>query len=635
MLKISFNEVTKYYGANLILDKLSFDIHEGEVVGILGTNGAGKSTIFKLLSSAEPYESGQIAISKEAKIGLLEQLPVVEASVTVREFLQEAFGELYAIKKQMVLIEEQMRQQESEALLERYGRLQVLFEHGDGYFVEDKISQICESMNIDEDFQKRFFMQLSGGEKTRACLARILLEEVNVLLLDEPTNHLDLETIEWLERFLERFKGVVVIVSHDRYFLDQTVHRIMELKNGTIEHYGGGYTFYTAEKEMRFEQQQNQYEKNQKKIKQLEAAAKRLRIWAKIGDNEKLYKQAVNIERRIEKMPKVEKPVKDREIKQAFELSEKRSKEILTLQDVAKMYGDNCVFKGLSGQIFYKDRVAVLGENGSGKTTLLKAIVGEISVDSGNVALAPSVSMAYLPQEIEFESPKMTVIEFLMNELSLTSGKARAVLAAYHFRSEMIEKLIGRLSGGEKTRLMLSVMMEKSVNLLILDEPTNHLDLKSREWVENAIDDYEGTVIFVSHDRHFINKFAEKIWWLESGKITVIDGDYEAYKAYKSKMLNESLHHKKSFNEPIVNESRHPESVSQNQENPKAVQRKNTFMIEKLEGEIETLEQVLEKIEREIELNVDDYQLIQLKLEEKRQVELEMAQIYERWEQYV
>ncbi len=635
MIKIGFSEIDKFYGANQVLNQLTFDVHESEVVGILGANGAGKTTLFKLLLGSENWESGQIFISKQAKIGLLEQIPSVNPELDVRSYLESAFERLFEIQRDMKKLEHRLLTEQDEALIEKYGKLQIAFEHGNGYLIEDKIDQICETLSITSEMQMHPYMKLSGGEKTRVNLAKILLQDVNVLLLDEPTNHLDLDTIEWLESFLMTFKGIVLIISHDRYFLDQTVTRIIEIKEGKAELYGGGYTFYASEKELRYEQQLSQFEQNQKKLKQLEAAAKRLHQWATQADNPKLHKQAFAIEKRIERMPKIEKPLKESTIKNQFVASSLRSKEMLKLDGVCKAFGDKKILEGLTAKVFYKDQIAILGHNGSGKSTLLKLIMNQLDLDSGLAEFAPSVNVAYLPQEIIFDNPNMTVLEFIMDALSLNEGQGRAVLAGYKFQQEMVFKKIGALSGGEKTRLKLCEMMQLKVNFLLLDEPTNHLDLKSREWIEDAIEDYTGTLVFVSHDRHFINKFAKKIWWLKDQKLRVIDGDYERYKAEKQSQivddkLEDHVEAVKYAPEVIKLEQSESDSVKIENSNKK----KNTFMIEKLEQEMLNIENRLQTIEQEMATYFDDYQRVQALLEDKEVLETEYLEIFEKWEIY-
>ncbi|MBF4692750.1 ribosomal protection-like ABC-F family protein [Fusibacter ferrireducens] len=633
MIKIGFSEIEKYYGANKVLDQLTFDVHESEVVGILGANGAGKTTLFKLLLGSEKWESGQIFISKQAKIGLLEQIPKVNPEISVRMYLQSAFNELIDIQREMKFLEQRLMTEQDETLIQKYGKLQTAFELGNGYEVEDKIDQICKTLSISNEMQAQFYMKLSGGEKTRVNLAKILLQDVNVLLLDEPTNHLDLDTIEWLESFLMTFKGIVLIISHDRYFLDQTVTRIVEIKAGKAELYGGGYTFYASEKELRYEQQLNHFEQNQKKLKQLEAAAKRLHLWATQADNPKLHKQAFAIEKRIERMPKIEKPLKESAIKNQFTASSLRSKEMLTLEGVCKSFGNQKILDGLTAKVFYKDQIAILGDNGSGKSTLLKLIMDQLNLDSGVAEFAPSVNAAYLPQEIHFDNPNMTVLEFIMDALSLTEGQGRAVLASYKFQQEMVFKKIGTLSGGEKTRLKLCEMMQLKVNFLLLDEPTNHLDLKSREWIEDSIEEYTGTLVFVSHDRHFINKFAKKIWWLKDRKITFVDGDYEKYRAEKQmlQLADEAIGSGGKEALSIVEEKR----ASHFLQDTNSTKKKNTFMIEKLEREMQDIENQIETIEETIKSRFDDYQSIQALMARKTELEEKYVAVFQKWENYI
>ena len=508
MIDISMNEINKYYGANHVIKGISFEIYRGEKVGLLGVNGSGKTTLFKIITGEEFYESGTLAKAAGKKIEMLDQIPHFAENETAEDILRSSFAEITAIFAAMKKIEGDA----DPAILKKYGRLMEEYERLGGYDVEVKIDKICNGMNINEGMRNSLFANLSGGEKTRVNLARILLKDCDILLLDEPTNHLDLNSLEWLEDFLLQFDGTIVVISHDRIFLDRVVSRIIEVENGKANFYKGNYSYYFAEKEQRFISQANQYEQQQKKIKQLETAANRLHDWARRADNEALHKRAFAIEKRIEKMDKVDKPFKARKLHVQFDSGGHASKEILSFEAVAKSYGDKKLFEDFNFKISRDDRIALVGANGCGKTTLLKMISGEEQPDRGIIKLSVNAKCAYMPQIIVFENMDATVLDTLRASFSLPEEKARGILARFNFRASDVLKKVGTLSGGEKSRLKLCLMMQNNVNFLLLDEPTNHLDIATREWIEKVLADFEGTMLFVSHDRYFLNKFADKVF---------------------------------------------------------------------------------------------------------------------------
>ena len=535
MIRIAANQIEKYYGANQVLKGLTLEIFEGEKVGILGPNGAGKSTLMKVLMQEEPYDSGELFITRGARLGALSQIPVFEADMTVRDCLKTAFKDLLVIKSQIDEIERQMAGHHDESLLKKYGELTHKFEHGDGYTIEDRIEDIALGFNFDDTMLAQSFEILSGGEKTRVGLATMLLKPLDVIFMDEPTNHLDLNTIEWLENYIKKFSGTVVIISHDRYFLNQIVTRIIEVNRGIASSYKGNYDDYARERALMIRQAEERYDQEQKKIRQLEEAAKRMHDWAVRADSGALHRRAFAIEKRIDRMDKTEKIMEDKRMVDAFDTMKSTSKEVIRIKAISKAYGENTILNNQSLTVYKDQRIALLGNNGAGKSTLIKMLLQMEQSDSGGIEWSPSAIVGYLPQEIAFDYPDMTVLDFIKDALELEEGTARSLLARFKFKQEDVFKQLSGLSGGERTRLKLCQLMSNKVDVLLLDEPTNHLDITSREWVEDAIETYQGTMIFISHDRHFIEKFSNKFWHLHKGVIYEFDGSYAEYRQFAIK----------------------------------------------------------------------------------------------------
>jgi len=398
------------------------------------------------------------------------------------------------------------------------------YERLGGYETEVKIEKVCNGMGIGAEMRRSPFNRLSGGEKTRVNLARVLLMDCGALLLDEPTNHLDISSLEWLEKFLADFSGTVVVISHDRLFLDRVVKRIIEIEDGAAHFYGGDYTWYAEERRRRRAAQTDRYLRQQKEIKRIEDRAK----W--FVDNNRFTTKHHAILSRIDHMEKIDRPPPDRKLNAAFTGSY-APKVIASLADVGKSYGTNRIMQNVSVSITKGERIALYGANGCGKTTLLKLIAGEETECEGEIKLAASVKPAYMPQIISFNDEGATVQEILRAATGCDAGRARGVLAGFHFYAEDVHKKAGALSGGEKSRLTLCVLMQRKTNLLLLDEPTNHLDVASREWIEESLADFDGTMLFVSHDRYFLSKFANRVWSMENGRITKHDYGFEEYSA--------------------------------------------------------------------------------------------------------
>ena len=524
MINIAVHELNKYYGSNHVLKGISLEIYSGEKIGLLGKNGSGKTTLFKVITGNEDYESGSISVSSSKKVEILAQIPVFAANDTVDDILRSSFNEITEIHTAMKKIEGNG----TPAVLARYGKLMEEYERLGGYEVDFKIDKICHGMNIGDELRQSPFSLLSGGEKMRVNLARILLRDCDILLLDEPTNHLDLTALSWLESFLRDFAGTVVVISHDRVFLDNVISRVIEINNGKAHFYSGNFSWYAEEKQRRFISQSQQYERQQKEIKRLEDRAK----W--FLEQDRFTTKHHLMYKRIEQMDKVERPVTSKKMTEDFNSGGHAAKEVLSLDSVCKSYGSNVLLKNVSISVGRNDRIALIGANGCGKTTLIRLITGEEACDNGTVKVSSNIKIAYMPQIILFDDESATVLETLRNATGLPEEKTRSILANFRFKAPDVLKKVGNLSGGEKSRLKLCLLMQSKANFLILDEPTNHLDIESREWIEDAVSDWDCTILFISHDRYFLNKFASKIWSMEGGGIMAFDGGFDDFLAATS-----------------------------------------------------------------------------------------------------
>lgn len=518
-----------------ILDGVSFQVDAGERVGLLGKNGAGKTTLFRILTGELDYDSGEVQIASGRRLGLISQIPVYPAGFTVEDVLRSAFGRMAALKEEMDALTARMAAGESdERILRRYGDLTARFEGLGGWDTDTAVDKVANGLSISREMRTRLFDALSGGEKTRVNLGRLILEDTDILLLDEPTNHLDLQATEWLEEYVRGFHGTVVTISHDRYFLDRTVTRIVEIENGKAEFYSGNYSFYAIEKERRYQERMKQYLKEQAKIAQLEKAADQMHLWAFMG-NDALHKRAFSMEKRIERMRTTERPTKARRLDARFTSREFRGDEVMQVKNLSKSFGERTLFSEIYLRVEPGERIALLGENGTGKTTFINMVMGLEPADIGSIRLGPSIRTAYLPQIIHFDHPERSLVDTMIYEKkNMTAQSARNRLAAYEFRGEDVFKQVSVLSGGELSRLRLCMLMDEEVNFLILDEPTNHLDIASREWIEEAVEAFDGTLLFVSHDRYFIQRFATRVWELADGTITDYPMGFAQYRAAKA-----------------------------------------------------------------------------------------------------
>lgn len=537
MIQLAFNHVQKSYGVFEVLQEVSFEVQDFERVGIVGRNGTGKTTLLKIAMGIETQDAGDVFWRKEATRGYVEQIPYYDPDFTVLQVLQTAFEKQYALKAKMEELEVRMSQVEEEKLeklLKQYGEVAQQFEVLGGYEIEEKIAKVTSGLGIKQDFLSQGFNVLSGGEKTTVLLGKVLLQNPDVLLLDEPTNHLDMQAVEWLEEYLKQYRGAVVMVAHDRYFLDQVATKIVNIEAGKATTYLTNYSDYVKEKEKQLEEAFEAYKDQQKKIKAMEQAIKRLRQWATQGDNEDLYKRAAAMQKRLDRIEKLDRPRTDQSLQLDFRDEMRSGSDVLRLKAVDKAFGEQVLFKEASFELNYQERVVLIGKNGCGKSTLIKMILGEESIDAGEIVLGTRLKMAYLPQQVTFKDENLTVLETLRENLTLSEEQARHILAKFFFYGGQVFKKVKDLSGGEKSRLRLCELMQQDVNLLILDEPTNHLDIESRESLEEALMSFKGTILAISHDRFFINKIASRVSRVADYTITSYLGNYEDYKAKRA-----------------------------------------------------------------------------------------------------
>jgi ATP-binding cassette, subfamily F, member 3 len=529
------NGITKYFEQDrIILDKISFKADEGERIGLLGGNGAGKTTLLRVIAGEIVPDAGSFALASFRRVGYISQMTSFGGSVTVDDALHSAVAEALDAARGMEALTYRMGAAPDRGLLRQYADLSAALEAEGGYGWETRIDKVASGLSVTRGMRGRPFASLSGGEQTRVCLAGVLLREPDILLLDEPTNHLDIAAVSWLEEWLQHFRGTALIVSHDRFFLDNTIGRVIELDRGGLSFYSGNYSAYVREKEARIMVQQGQYDKEQAKIAQLTAAARRMHTWAQAYDNPALHKRAKAMEKRAERTRTTDKPGSDRKLSHKFGEEEFKADQALVINGLAKAFDDKKLFADVTLTIRGGgERIALMGANGSGKTTFLKVLLGMENADAGSFRFGPSVRVGYLPQEIVFEHPGLTLLDTLQYEQGCTIQEARGRLGGFRFSSEDVFKSVSDLSGGERARLKLCLLMAEKVNMLVLDEPTNHLDLASREWIEEAVESFGGTLLFVSHDRYFIRRFARRIWELDGSRLLDLPYGYDEYLALK------------------------------------------------------------------------------------------------------
>lgn len=643
MFELSLVNVKKYMEATLVLKNINFQIYSGEKVGIVGVNGSGKTTVLKLIAGILPmdycvgypgatspgYDEGFINKPSGATCAYLEQIPQYENGIKVIDVLKMAFSEVYEIEEKMHKLEDEMKVLKGEELersLKQYSRLVQSYEVKGGYNTEEKLAKICTGLKFTQNFLDKEFNLLSGGEKTTVILGKLLMDNPDILLLDEPTNYLDMDSIEWLERYLNNYDGIVIIVSHDRYFLDNVVSKIIEIEDMESKTYKGNYSSYVKQKEEKLLEQMHNYKEQQKEIKSMESTIKDLRDWAIRADNSKFFKRAASMEKRLERMKSNEdaqKPkIENKTMKLNFKNSERSGEETIKAKGLCKSYIDKVIFNEADLLINFKERVALVGPNGSGKTTFLKMLLGEEAPDKGTVELGANVKVGYLPQVITFDNEEYTVIQAFRDDISILEGQAREYLSKFMFFGNSVFKKVKALSGGERIRLKLSMLLYEDINLLILDEPTNHLDIDSIETLEEALEEFKGTIFFISHDRYFINKIGERIIAIEDNKFKSYLGNYDYYKEIQDRVKLEKE----------INDLQKEKVIK------KEKKKKEIDEVKKRENEIKKLEIKIKKLEKElegIELTMSNLELNYEELNElfskKEELSEELEKVMEEW----
>ncbi len=643
MSEIVISNIYKSFGANEVLKGVTFEVNKGNVYGIVGKNGCGKSTLFQIMAGLLKEDTGDVFMRAGTKLGYLEQLPRMDASITVKEVLQQAFSHLKELEDHIAMVEAQLAEttgaESQEELLNRYASLQLRYETAGGHSTTERMKKVTQGLKINDDMQESFFQTLSGGEKTRVLLGKLLLSETDILLLDEPTNHLDIASIEWLERFIRSYQGTVLIISHDRYFLDSVADSMVEIKNGKATTYKGNYSAYQLARNQNLEKQKELYERQQKEIKRLADRARQLHDWA---NNEKTHRKAFAIEKRIEHMEKIDRPDAEKNLKISVKSQQFRGKELLMVRNLSFGYtAEKKIFQGANLGIYQDSNIAVLGPNGCGKTTFLRLILQELTPEEGQIYFGPSVSYAYLPQNVVFDYPNRTILEQTQRELDMTMGEARNLLARYQFTGEDVLKEISVLSGGEKSRLRLCLLLQKKINLFILDEPTNHLDIASREALEEMLEEFEGVLLFVSHDRYFIRKFAQQIVDMEQGKLLLYQEDYDTYRERKVLAAEQAKAVEKEAKETAVqaqNTLSKEELAQQEEARRKEKRAKDPWRIQKvaeIEGQIADKEAEISQVEQDMFRDGLSYEQIMELTAKKEVLQQELEDLMALWERYL
>lgn len=636
---LSCQNVSKAFGTEEILKKVSFHIEENEKAAIVGVNGAGKSTLLKILIGKLSADEGEVTIAKNASIGYLAQYQEVSADLTIYEEVLSAKADIIEMETQIRSFEEQMKHcegSELDALMERYHTFLQEFEAKGGYYYKSEVSGILRGLGFSEDMFDRRLNELSGGQKTRVSLAKLLVRKPDILLLDEPTNHLDLSSITWLEGFLKGYKGAVILVSHDRYFLDRIVTKVVEVFLHQAHVYAGNYSQYSQKKAQIREAQMKQYLNQQREIAHQEEVIAKLKSF----NREKSIKRAESREKALEKIEVLEKPVEEQtDMHITLEPNITSGKDVLSVEGLSKAFPGNELFSGIDFEIKRGERVALIGDNGTGKTTMLKIITDHLGADSGTVRLGTNVHIGYYDQEQQLLSEGKTLFEEIQDAYpNLSNTKVRSVLAAFLFTGEeTVTKRVADLSGGERGRLSLAKLMLSEANFLILDEPTNHLDMVSKEILEQALNQYTGTVFFVSHDRYFINQTATRILDLTGKTIVNYIGNYDYYLEKQAELTRVYVTDRQSGQPQPVASGGSDDSGKvdwQEQKKQQAAIRKKQNELKKTEEQIAELEAERERLETEAgdpAVATNSAHLMELHTQ-MTSIDAQLEALYENWE---
>ncbi|MEG2275705.1 MAG: ABC-F family ATP-binding cassette domain-containing protein [Clostridia bacterium] len=626
MIEIALKNIKKAYGADEILKDITFDVKTKEIAGIVGENGTGKTTIFKIIANIIDSDGGLVNISTKDSVGYLEQIPIYKDGLKVIDVLNYAFEKIEALEKNIKLLEEKMNKCEGmqlDQVLKQYASVSNEFERLGGYEKEIRLNKICNGLQFTKEHLQKSFNLLSGGEKTIVLLGKTLLENHNILLLDEPTNHLDIKALAWLEEYIKEYQGTILIISHDRYFLDKVATKIIEIEDGAAKTYMGNYSSYQKQNKEEDDAQFELYKTQQKKIKAMEAAILKLKQFGEAchGDKNPFYKRAFNMERRLEKMDVIKNVRVKHKIKLSVNMEERSANNVILVENASKSFADKQILDRANMLVNYGERVALVGENGAGKTTLLRMLFGDEKIDSGKITLGSNTAYAYLEQNVMFPNNKLSVIEYFVEDIIITASEARKYLAKFLFFADDVFKEISKLSGGEKSRLRLAKMLYANNNLLILDEPTNHLDIDAIETIEEALNEYKGTIFFISHDRYFINKIATRVVELSSKVLTSYAGDFDYYKEKKDALIE---------NTEVKSEVKKVKKTNEVYENRKQIKSKDNE-IKKLENKIKKLEDNIKSIEELMSENSADYKKLDELYIDKKEMDNELEMLMELW----
>ncbi|MEG0771788.1 ABC-F family ATP-binding cassette domain-containing protein [Clostridium sp.] len=637
MIVLSCKDIHKSFGIDIILKNITFNINEGEKIGLIGANGAGKSTLFKILTSQTEQDSGELFIDKSKKLGYLSQSLALESENSIYTEVLTVFNSLLLMEEKLKALEEKMNEPYDSSkedyhnkIIKEYTTLSEVYTNNGGYTYKGEISRILKGLGFSEEDYGKSISILSGGQKTRVALCKLLLTAPDVLLLDEPTNHLDLDAIEWLEDYLKSYKGTIIVISHDRFFLDAITDRTLELINGIIESYNGNYSTFIELRKQNYEVALKAYNLQQGEIKRQEEIIARYKSF----NREKSVKAAESRQKALDKMDRIEAPNKEQKgSKIRFETQIKSGNDVLYIEDLSKSFGEKLLFKGLNMDVKREDKIALIGENGRGKTTLFKIIMNEIKEDIGFKVLGKNVFLGYYDQEQSNLNFDKTILDEVWDDFPhMTTTDIRTALAAFLFTGEDVFKQISTLSGGEKCRINLLKLMLSKSNFLLLDEPTNHLDIMSREALEDAIMNYDGTILVISHDRYFLNKVISKIFELTEDGIKQFLGNYTYYMEKKKNPLRFQLEEEYDG----LTKTQIKLDKKKKKELEKAEKEKKS-LVKNVEDDISNLERDLEDLQSQLCLE-EVYSNPERSMEVNKyisELEEKLQELYNQWETLV